>query len=591
MVQARFHALVVATCAALVLLTNLGGPALWDDDEPKNAACSLAMLDANDWVVPTFNGRLRIEKPPLANWLQIAGYTVCGRNETGARIGSALLTIGTCLLTWRMGCLLLSPSAGLLGGLVMATCIWTAVGGRAATPDAPLLFCTALAFFLFAREVSAARATAGATAGPIRLSTQAACGIGAACGAAVLAKGPVGVVLPLAAFTLFACWNTSGQSGSSWRVNVAGLRLPVIVATTAAVAVPWYAWVSWRTDGEWLRGFLLVHNFGRFAAPMEGHSGSLLYYPMVIAIGLFPWSIVLLAMLAHAVGILRSPQDDDRKMPLRLLAAWSLAWIGGFSCAGTKLPGYVWPAYPALAMLTGLFLDDWVRGRADCVRWCRDPDRALGLVMRVAWSWLAALGVALVVALPLAAAFHAPGNEWLGLIGLVPLSAAVWAWRCQTAGQAPRALATLAVCACLTITLMAALAADRFSRSTGMRSFAAVLEHPDGSCTWACFWNVPPSLVFYLSVDQTLPDFSSGGESLQAASPRVTKLDTAEDVARHLSSHPRARLMIDSRHLKLVTAAIPAHCGVLARIPTLADHHYVVIGADLSPAPPLALND
>jgi hypothetical protein len=49
--------------------------------------------------------------------------------------------------------------------------------------------------------------------------------------------------------------------------------------------------------------------------------------------------------------------------------------------------------------------------------------------------------------------------------------------------------------------------------------------------------------------------------------------------------------MIDSRHLKLVTAAIPAHCGVLARIPTLADHHYVVIGADLSPAPPLALND
>ena len=102
---------------------------------------------------------------------------------------------------------------------------------------------------------------------------------------------------------------------------------------------------------------------------------------------------------------------------------------------------------------------------------------------------------------------------------------------------------------------------------------------------------MPPSLVFYLSVDQILPDFSSGGESLQAASPRVTKLDTAEDVARHLSSHPRARLMIDSRHLKLVTAAIPAHCGVLARIPTLADHHYVVIGADLSPAPPLALND
>jgi len=242
-------------------------------------------------------------------------------------------------------------------------------------------------------------------------------------------------------------------------------------------------------------------------------------------------------------------------------------------------------------MLTGLFLDDWVHGRADCVRWCRDPDRALGVVMRVAWSWLAALGVALAVALPLAAGFHAPGNEWLGLIGLVPLTAAVWAWRCQTAGQASRALATLAVCACLTITLMGALAADRFSRSTGMRSFAAVLEHPDENCTWACFWNVPPSLVFYLSVDQTMPDFFSGGESPHAAPPRVTKLDTAEDVARHLSGHPYARLMIDSRHLELVTAAIPAHCGVLARIPTLADHHYLVIGPSPRAELPLARID
>ena len=75
-----------------MLLVRLGGQALWDDDEPKNAACSLAMLDAGDWVVPTFNGRLRIEKPPLVNWLQIAGFTAFGRNETGARIGSALLT-------------------------------------------------------------------------------------------------------------------------------------------------------------------------------------------------------------------------------------------------------------------------------------------------------------------------------------------------------------------------------------------------------------------------------------------------------------------------------------------------------------------
>ena len=58
MIHPRLHAAFIAMAAACVLLVNLGGPALWDDDEPKNAACSLAMLDSGDWVVPTFNGRL-----------------------------------------------------------------------------------------------------------------------------------------------------------------------------------------------------------------------------------------------------------------------------------------------------------------------------------------------------------------------------------------------------------------------------------------------------------------------------------------------------------------------------------------------------
>ena len=195
--QTRLHAPLIFAAAACTLLLNLGRPALWDDDEPKNAACSLAMLDSGDWLVPTFNGRLRVEKPVLANWVQIAGFTLCGRNETGARIGSALLTIGTCLLTWQIGCRLLGPQAGFLGGLALATCVWNAVGGRAATPDAPLVFCTTLSLWLFVR---------GTAEGTQGLGRGAAIGVGAACGLAALAKGPIGLVLPLTSFMLFAAW-------------------------------------------------------------------------------------------------------------------------------------------------------------------------------------------------------------------------------------------------------------------------------------------------------------------------------------------------------------------------------------------------
>ena len=551
MVHRRFHASLIVVAAACPLLVNLGGPALWDDDEPKNAACSLAMLDSGDWVVPTFNGRLRVEKPPLANWVQMAGFSLCGRNETGARIGSALLTIGASLLTWRIGCRLVGPAGGFLGGLAMATCIWTAIGGRAATPDAPLLFSTTLALWLFVH---------GGGAGTRRLSTGSAAAIGAACGLAVLAKGPVGIVLPVGAFLLFAAWQWQTGIVATAASTLGRLRLPVIVGTAFAVAIPWYACVGFRTDGAWLRGFLLVHNLGRFTAPMEGHSGSVFYYPCVVAVGLFPWSLVLLAMLAHTVTILRPTSEHRRRQGVALLVSWSLAWIGAFSCSGTKLPGYVWPAYPALALLTAVFLTDWSRGAVAFTNLWRDAAFARMIVMRTAWATLAAVGLAITMGLAVAAHLLAPGNEWLGLIGLVPMAGAAAAWRCDAAGDPGRAVRAVAVTACLLVSLLAGLAAERFSAAQGMRESVTALA--GAPAPWACFWNVPPSVVFY-------------------ARTTVAKLDTPEDVARHLAGHPQARVVIDSRHETLVREALPPGCTVLARIPTLDERHYLVVGPPL----------
>lgn len=556
--HSRLHAQLIVAAASCALLVNLGRPALWDDDEPKNAACSLAMLDSGDWIVPTFNGRLRVEKPVLANWVQAAGIALCGRNETGVRIGSAVLTIGTCLLTWQIGCRLLGPQAGLIGGFAMATCVWTAVGGRAATPDAPLVFCTTLALWLFARG------TAGGTRG---LGVAAAIGIGAACGLAALAKGPVGIILPLASFMLYAIWQVRAGLLPTWTAAIGGLRLPVVLGTAVAVAAPWYTGVAYRTDGEWLRGFFLVHNVGRFTAPMEGHAGSLLYYPCVVAVGLFPWSIVLAAMVAHAALTLRRASAHPARPGVALLTAWAAVWIGAFSCAGTKLPGYIWPAYPALALVTALFLVDWSRNAVAFAPLAGDHVRARISVMRIAWASLGLGGLAIAIGLTVAARLFAPGNEWLGLVGLVPIVAAVIAWRHDTAGEPARAIGVLAVAACVVVALLAGVASHRISSGQGMRERVRDLA---GTGPWACFWNVPPSLVYY-------------------ADARVAKLDTATDAARHLASHPQARLVVDSRHEHLLQADLPADCRVLARIPTLGDRHYVVLGPPPRPEASLAI--
>lgn len=552
----RFHGWIIALVAAFVLLTRLGSAPLWDDDESKNAACTLAMLDADDWVVPTYNGRLRIEKPPLVNWLQLAGVSLCGRTETGVRIGSAVLTIGTCLLTWRIGTILCGSAVGFTAGLVMATCVWTAVGGRAATPDAPLVFFTTLALFFFVRGL-------GRGDGPVRLTLPTALAIGAACGAAVLTKGPVGVVLPLAAMLLFAVGDAAGQGPAAWLAAVRGVRPVAILAAALAVALPWYAAVTLRTDGEWLRGFILIHNVGRFAAPMEGHSGSLLYYPIVVACGLYPWSMVLAVMAAH-VGCVAATRHDPQRRACWLVVCWGAAWIGGFSLAGTKLPGYVWPAYPALAVGTGLFLEACARRDVAFLRRLRRPDTGLRLTLAAGWSMLALGGAMLIVGLPLAAQRWAPGTAWLGAIGALPLLCAIAGWKLSARGGMRQAVAVVAVGAALMTTLLATAGAESFGLAAAPRTLFAdtrtgrtITMPPVGAL--AGFPSPPPSLVFY-----------SGGH--------VPRLDDAAAVAAHLAARPDAHVVVDSRFVDAIADIVPSGHGVLSQVHTVAARSLLLVG-------------
>jgi len=542
--------LIVALGAAFVLLPNLGGPPLWDEDEPRNAACSLAMHASGDWIVPTFNGRLRIEKPALVNWLHLAGFAVAGVNETGARLGSALLTIGTCMLTGGIAGRLFRPEVGIWAGLAMATCLWTAVAGRAATPDAPLAFFTTLALWLFVRGGLPEGTTPEGIRGPVRLPAATALGIGVACGLGILAKGPVGLALPLGAFMLFAWWlepsaperGTAGFGLASIRGRLSavlpawrGLRGLSIVAVAVAVAAPWYVLVGLRTDGEWLRGFLLVHNVGRFVTPMEGHSGSLLYYPVMLLVGTFPWSMAWIPAVQHAAGNLRRTDRPDERIGTLLLAAWLVAWLVPFTLAGTKLPGYIWPAYPALAGLTGLFVADWIRR----------PSAATDGWMRLGWACLAASGVALGCCLPFVAHRHAPGTEWLGLVGAVPLAGAIAAWSLQSRESRGQAAAVWATTAAATVVLLLGLGSASVGEVGGTRKLLA--DMPAGSPVGS--FNAPASATFY------------AGRLTPAGT--VTELADVDAAAAFVATRPGAFLVVAADSATELTTRLPADYRVL----------------------------
>src|SRR5438270_13297623 len=96
------HRIVLLVVAAVLFLPNLGVPSLWDIDEGNNAEAAREMLESGNWVMPTFNYQLRVDKPALLYWLQIAAYRLCGVNELAARLPSVLAALAAVLLTCEL---------------------------------------------------------------------------------------------------------------------------------------------------------------------------------------------------------------------------------------------------------------------------------------------------------------------------------------------------------------------------------------------------------------------------------------------------------------------------------------------------------
>src|SRR6516225_11283259 len=120
--RAGHYALLLTAGAALFLL-NLGGATLWDVDEGKNSTASGIMLESGDYIVPYFNGELRVDKPALLYWLQVGAYRLFGINEFAARLPSALAALLTVLLCYELGQRMFGPSTGLAGGLILSTSV------------------------------------------------------------------------------------------------------------------------------------------------------------------------------------------------------------------------------------------------------------------------------------------------------------------------------------------------------------------------------------------------------------------------------------------------------------------------------------
>lgn len=494
--------------AALMFLTRLGATPLWDRDEPRNAGCAREMMLRGDWVVPTFNDALRTDKPILHYWLMIAAYRLFGDSEFTARLGSALLGIGTVLLTGWIGTRLVGPRVGFWSALILASSLMMSVAARIATPDSHLIFFTTATIAVFVRAgISDRRPVAPLAVSP-PLSWTTTVALYSLAGCAVLAKGPVGYAGPVAIVVLAATIIELRRSTRSRSVGGADRRLPlqvrqygrawvralrslrVLPGTLIALAVasPWFVAVAVQTNGQWLSEFLLRHNLSRALAPMENHSGPFWYYLPAISFGFFPWSVFLIPLTVEFVLRIRRGRDTGGAWNVCdvVCLAWIAIWVGGFSLARTKLPSYVTPAYPPLAILTARYLVRWQEGELLIGNWMKRLPPVILLVS----------GVGMVGGVAAAASLGFRNLEPLFVLGLMIAAAGAVGLRLVWRQQAARATLCVALASVLFTFGCHVWGAVRLSRLQRNAALIHAIRDRAGDLEIASFGCLEPSWVW-----------------------------------------------------------------------------------------------
>lgn len=318
-----------------VPLFGLGAIGLVDYDEAAYGDVARNMLSSGDWLAPMLCGAPFFEKPPLLYWSAALGMKLVGVGPAGVRLFTALAGLLAPLVLFGFARRPLGERGAFLAALALASALEFAALARLAYTDMLLLLWLTTCVGALHRAFEAGRGGLGWFA----LASGAAA-------LAVLTKGAVGVLLPGAA--ALAELALRGRLRDAFRPSWLAVGVPIV----AGVGFSWYLALGAVQGFGFMRDLFLEHHVGRFSAPMQGHGGSALYYVPVLLVGFFPWSAF--APLAFARAGFRA--GDERARLLRLFALFSAVVFALFSAAGTKLPSYVAPALPGLALLVGALL-------------------------------------------------------------------------------------------------------------------------------------------------------------------------------------------------------------------------------------------
>ncbi len=339
----RGMAAVAAVLAAVVfcypLLLDIP---LLDPDEGLHASIAQEMVERGDWVVPRFQGEPFLDKPILYFWAEALSLRIFGMHEAAVRLPGLMFgllgVITTGIVGWRM----FGRGVGLVAGMFYSTMILPVALSQAATHDVALVPWVNLAVLLFwlADQATTRRAAIVYTLA-----------IGVLLGLSCLTKGLVGVALVGVAYGAYLL--------VARRLTFAAIiRGAAALGIAAVVASAWYLAVEMRSPGYLHYYFIERHLLG-FATDTQSHGDSPWWYylPILLGGGL-PWIGYLPVTLQDQWIRFKSKQRDASSSAMLLLWCWLIACTLFLSMSHSKLVTYIWPVFPAVAILAAVA---WVR--------------------------------------------------------------------------------------------------------------------------------------------------------------------------------------------------------------------------------------
>ena len=323
-------------CFTLIWFGTLDYRHLVKPDEGRYAEISREMANTGDWITPRLNGIKYFEKPPLQYWVTALAYQAFGVNEWTARLWTALSGFLGILVVWFAGSGVFGSKAGQLGALFLATNLYYVALGHINTLDMGLTFflTVSLAAFLLAQKEPP-----GAT----RERKWMLIAWGAAAGA-VLSKGLIGMVIPSATLIIYSLLN---RDFTPWR------RLHVLpgLALFLVIAAPWFIAVTLRNP-EFPNFFFIHEHFQRYTSTVHRREEAPWYFLPILVIGLIPW----IPLALHGLFSAWRTRAAEAFSAQRFLVVWCGFVLIFFSLSGSKLPAYLLPLFPALALLLGPYL-------------------------------------------------------------------------------------------------------------------------------------------------------------------------------------------------------------------------------------------